>query len=82
MPFGLKNAHSHFQKAMVTIFQPILNNALIYIDDILLFYPDQQSHLALLQQFKGIIHQYGIMLSKKKDAYYCNRRRFHQDAYL
>lgn len=65
MPFGLKNAPSHFQKAIVTIFQPLLNNALIYIDDILLFSPDQQTHLALLNQFKDILHQYDIMLSKK-----------------
>lgn len=51
---------------MVTIFQPILNNALIYIDDILLFSLDQQTHLALLTQFRDILSQYGIMLSKKK----------------
>lgn len=66
MPFGLKNAPSHFQKAMVTIFQPILNNALIYIDDILLFSPDQQAHLNILKEFNDILHEYGIMLSKKK----------------
>ena len=37
MHFGLKNALSQFQKAMVTLFQPLLTNALIYVDDILLF---------------------------------------------
>lgn len=51
MLFGLKNAPSHFPKAMVTIFKPILNNALVYIDDILLFSPDTKTHKALLPQF-------------------------------
>lgn len=51
---------------MVSIFQPILNNALIYIDDILLFSPDQQAHLDLLQAFMNIIQKYGIMLSRNK----------------
>lgn len=65
MPFGLKNALSHFYKAMVSIFEPILSNALIYIDDIFLFSPDTQSHLELLHHFSDILQQYDIMLSEK-----------------
>ena len=37
MLFGLKIAPSLFQKAMTKIFDPIMENALIYIDEILLF---------------------------------------------
>ncbi|KAI3747086.1 hypothetical protein L6452_09531 [Arctium lappa] len=55
-----------FQKAMVKIFEPILQNALVYIDDILLFSPDEDSHISLLFKFHSIIQQYGIMLSEKK----------------
>ena len=51
MPFGLKNAPSQFQKAMVTLFQPLLANALIYVDDILLFSKDANSHERLLTEF-------------------------------
>ncbi|WVZ08580.1 hypothetical protein V8G54_021926 [Vigna mungo] len=40
LPFGLKVAPSLFQKAMTKIFEPILENAIIYIDDILLFSKD------------------------------------------
>ena len=43
-----------------------MENALIYIDDILLFSPDETSHKDLLQRFHHIIQQYGIMLAKKK----------------
>ncbi|KAK0604793.1 hypothetical protein LWI29_019526 [Acer saccharum] len=66
LPFGFKTAPSIFQKAVTRIFHPLLHSALIYIDDILMFSPDDTSHNILLQQFHDIVHQYGIMLSKKK----------------
>ncbi|ESQ47393.1 hypothetical protein EUTSA_v10028344mg [Eutrema salsugineum] len=67
-PFGLKVAPSLFQKAMTKIFEPILPNALVYIDDILLFSPEIDSHTRLLEKFHKIVQQYGIMLSEKKMA--------------
>nr|GFC18434.1 RNA-directed DNA polymerase homolog [Tanacetum cinerariifolium] len=66
MPFGLKNAPSTFQKAMIAIFEPILAGTLVYIDDILLFSPDEQSHAELLSKFYSLVIKNGIMLSEKK----------------
>ncbi|KAL4336066.1 hypothetical protein GQ457_07G043400 [Hibiscus cannabinus] len=66
MPFGLKTAPSLFQKAMVRIFQPIMDQALIYIDDILLYSRDEEAHLKLLKHFSQLIAQYGVMLSERK----------------
>ena len=66
MPFGLKNAPSQFQKAMVTLFQPLLANALIYVDDILFFSKDTDSHEKLLAEFYNLVKSQGIMLSEKK----------------
>ena len=66
MPFGLKNAPSQFQKAMVTLFQPLLTNALFYVDDILLFSKDEESHSKLLTEFYNLVKSQGIMLSEKK----------------
>ena len=66
MPFGLKNASSQFQKAMVMLFQPLLANALIYVDDILLFSKDEESHAKLLTEFYNLVKSQGIMLSEKK----------------
>ena len=43
-----------------------MKNALIYIDDILLFSPDEANHKTLLERFHQIIQQYGIMLAEKK----------------
>ena len=66
MPFGLKVAPSIFQKAMIKIFELILHHALIYIDDVLLFSKDHDSHQQLLSNFLEIVETYGIMLSDKK----------------
>ena len=66
MPFGLKNAPSQFQKAMVMLFQPLLANALIYVDDILLFSKDEESHTKLLTEFYNFVKSQGIMLPEKK----------------
>ncbi|KAH9780715.1 hypothetical protein KPL71_008185 [Citrus sinensis] len=66
MPFGLKVAPSLFQKAMTKIFSPILHHALVYIDDILLFSTDHESHQKLLLDFFHIVQAHGIMLSENK----------------
>ena len=51
---------------MVTLFQPLLANALIYVDDILLFSKDVDSHEKLLTEFYNLVKSQGIMLSEKK----------------
>ncbi|KAL5539398.1 hypothetical protein UlMin_046115 [Ulmus minor] len=51
---------------MTTIYGSLLSQALIYIDDILLFSRDIEAHKKLLTQFVEITEQYGIMLSEKK----------------
>ena len=66
LPFGLKTTPSRFQKAMTRIYGPLLDQAPIYIDDILLFSPNVQAHKLLLQKFIGISEQHGIMLFEKK----------------
>nr|KYP61753.1 polyprotein [Cajanus cajan] len=66
LPFGLKVAPSLFQKAITKILEPLLDNAIIYIDDILLFSKDMESHKRLLSQFLERANLYGIMFSEKK----------------
>ena len=68
MPFGLKVTPSLFQKDMTKIFSPILHHALVYIDDILLFFSDLESHQKLLLDFFHIVQAHGIMLSEKKTS--------------
>ena len=68
LPFGLKVAPSLFRKAMTKIFSSILHHALVYINDILLFSSDHDSHQQLLLDFFHIVQVYGIMLSEKKSS--------------
>ena len=37
------------------LFQPLLTNALIYVDDILLFLKDEESHAKLLTEFYNLV---------------------------
>lgn len=57
-------APSLFLKAMIKIFELILDNALIYIDDIFLFSENHEAHQ--MAHFVDIIQQHGIMLSEQK----------------
>lgn len=61
-----KIAPSLFQKAMTKICAPLYPNILIYIDDILLYSIDLESHIQLLHAFYSIAQTHGIILSKKK----------------
>ncbi|GJR02302.1 hypothetical protein Tco_0525286 [Tanacetum coccineum] len=57
---------SGFLKSNDNHFEPILANTPVYIDDILLFSPDEQSQAKLLSKFYSLVTKYGIMLSEKK----------------
>lgn len=51
---------------MVKISEPILQNALVYTNVILLLSLNIYSYTRLLKKFHDIIQQYGIMLLEKK----------------
>lgn len=51
---------------MVKISEPILQNALVYTNVILLLSLNIYSYTRLLNKFHDIIQQYGIMLLEKK----------------
>ncbi|GJS92676.1 putative zinc finger, CCHC-type containing protein [Tanacetum coccineum] len=67
MPFGLKNAPSAFQKAMITIFEPILGQKqrLTNCLDSPVF-PRRTSHAEYIKGSIPLVAKYGIMLSEKK----------------
>jgi len=55
---------------MTKIFEPILNSAIIYIDDILLFSRDKESHKVLLEQFISLADQHGgsLAISSRRES--------------
>ena len=45
MPFGLKQAPGWFQLLMNEVLKPMLDKcAIIYLDDIIIFFPDRKQH--------------------------------------
>ena len=51
MPFGIKNAPSHFQRMMDSVFGKEIREGwiIIYIDDIIVFSTEWQDHLKKLR---------------------------------
>ena len=50
MPFGLSNAPSLFQELMSVVLEGLQDFAIAYLDDIIIFSPDLDSHLAHIEQ--------------------------------
>ncbi|MBW0508692.1 hypothetical protein O181_048407 [Austropuccinia psidii MF-1] len=68
IPFGIKNAPSHYQRMMKTIFPEELSEGwlIIYIDDIIIFSETWDSHLARLERVLQKIVQVNMKISLKK----------------
>ncbi|MBW0587266.1 hypothetical protein O181_126981 [Austropuccinia psidii MF-1] len=68
MPFGIKNAPSHYQRMMNTIFPEELSEGwlIMYIDDIIVFSETWESHLTRLERLLQKIVQVHIEISLKK----------------
>ncbi|MBW0529982.1 hypothetical protein O181_069697 [Austropuccinia psidii MF-1] len=68
MPFGIKNAPSHYQRIINTIFPEELSELwlIIYIDDIIIFPDTWDSHLSRLERVLQKIVQVNMKISFKK----------------
>ena len=67
---------------MATLFQPLLANASIYVDDILLFLKDVDSHEKLLIEFYNLVKSQWIMLLEKKNSHQANINKIFRNDYL
>ena len=65
MPFGLINAPATFQRLMESVLQGI-PNCLVYIDDILIFTSDSESHQAILKQVLDRLLQHKLYIKPEK----------------
>lgn len=76
MPFGLKNAPSEFQNIMNDIFIPYSNFIIVYIDDILVFSKNIETHFKHLDLFRKIIIQNDLVILRPKMFLFQTNVRF------
>ena len=67
MPFGLCNAPATFQRLMQRCLGNLVNDSLlIYLDDVVVFSLDYDSHVRHLEEVFQRLHQHGLKLQPKK----------------
>lgn len=67
VPFGLKNAPSHFQRFMDVLLGSMRwQNAMVYLDDAVIFSPCAASHAKDLESFLTRCSDFGLKLSPSK----------------
>ena len=76
MPFGLKNAPSEFQNIMNSIFNDYSYMSIVYIDDVLIFSENIDSHFKHLNTFFNVIKTNGLVVSAKKMVLFQTKIRF------
>ena len=75
MPFGLRNAAATFQRAMDKMFSN-LKCVFIYLNDILVFSHDEESHLKDLDSVFEVIDKYNLKVSLSKCVFYVKELDF------
>ena len=65
--FGLANAPAYFQRAMSHVLAPLLGKcALVYIDDIIIYSKDMESHVRDLKSVFELLKGYNLQLKRSK----------------
>ena len=77
MPFGLCSAPSTFQRVMNRAFFELLDkDVLIYLDDILVYSKDVETHVKLLDQVFALLNRYKLHVKAKKCALFLESIEF------
>ncbi|KAL0162334.1 hypothetical protein M9458_041730, partial [Cirrhinus mrigala] len=77
MPYGLANSPSIFQNFMNEIFRDMLHQyVVVYIDDILIYSNDLQSHIFHVTQVLQRLRQYHLYLKGEKCEFHQTRVQF------
>ena len=65
MLFGLKNAAQAFQRLMDGILREV-DFAFVYLDDILVASPDEETHKSHLRKLFSLLSSHGVFINRKK----------------
>ena len=77
MPFGLANAPATFQRLMTTIFKDdVLEHLIVYLDDIIVFSVDLETHIKRLDAVLGKLAEHGLRVEPGKCNFFKKEVRF------
>ena len=76
MPFGLKNAPSHFQCHINEILHGLKYCCLAYIDDIMIFSQSYEDHVKHLETVLHRLNQYGMTINVEKSHFFQQTVKF------
>ncbi len=66
MPFGLKNAPAIFQSVVEDVLKPVSSVARNYIDDVIVFSKDWESHLMDVRSVVECLGKVGLKIKRRK----------------
>ena len=73
MPFGLCNAPATFQRTLDIILSPYRwRTCLVYLDDIIIFSPDYESHITHVDEVLSAIQAAGVSLKLRKCKFFAD----------
>lgn len=75
LPFGLRNAAQSFQRLMDTVLRG-MSRVFVYIDDILLYSPDPETHLRDITELFERLRKHGLVIRPEKCSFGRDRVRF------
>jgi RNase H-like domain found in reverse transcriptase/Reverse transcriptase (RNA-dependent DNA polymerase)/Integrase zinc binding domain/Integrase core domain/Chromo (CHRromatin Organisation MOdifier) domain len=71
LPFGLRNAPATFQRAIDVILSGIKwKTCLVYLDDVIIFSPDRETHLAHVDEALSLLRHAGLSLKLRKCRFF------------
>ena len=77
MPFGLTNAPATFQRTLDILLGPYKwNSCLVYLDDVIIFSRDAESHIRHVEQVLNVLKDAGVSLKLKKCSFFGDRVKY------
>ena len=77
LPFGLRNAPSHFQRILTTILRPLLGKVcLVYIDDIIIFSDSPEQHVEHVKAVLDLLKEVEFQINLCKSKFFCTEIEF------
>lgn len=77
LPFGVKNAPSHFSRVMMAVLNGLIGNSvLVYLDDLIVLGKDPEEHLSNLAEVLSALGRQGMRINLNKCKFFQSEVNF------